>query len=262
MGAGLHGLMAYGCGIVPKYMDITLRRVRQSGRRDVGNAPDGQAHLGLTANHSLPLTPFSSRNIPFSGRFRYGAARFAKTFAGTPGTPGGRAHRHSFSGCRRKETTAYGLERRLDFSGHSGVAPRERPCRATSWTPATYPPQGHRAPRAPLSSTGRRLQGPGEPHPLPAEMLFASPLQAPFSGHIFPGFSPRFCDQMKQVIARWNPAPIPELPGSSRNFPHRGLRRTAPTAKYKLSFSVSRMFSPLPPHPPHLSATESSFKAV
>ena len=43
-----------------------------------------------------------------------------------------------------------------------------RPYRATSWTPAiTYPLPGHRAPCAPLSSTGRRLQGPGEPHSSP-----------------------------------------------------------------------------------------------
>ena len=43
-----------------------------------------------------------------------------------------------------------------------------RPYRATSWTPAiTYPLPGHRAPCTPLSSTGRRLQGPGEPHSSP-----------------------------------------------------------------------------------------------
>ena len=120
------------------------------------------------------------------------------------------------------------------------------------------PPQGHRASCAPLSSTGRRLRGPGEPRHPPAEMLFASPLQAPFPGHISPGFSPRFCDQTEQVIARWSPAPIPELPGTSRNFPHRGLRRTAPTARFKLLFSVSGMFPLHPRLSPSCPETRSS----
>ena len=55
------------------------------------------------------------------------------------------------SGCRRGEITAYGLEKRLDFAGHSGVAPRERPCREASWTPANLSPAGtSRTVRAPF----------------------------------------------------------------------------------------------------------------
>ena len=97
------------------------------------------------------------------------------------------------------------------------------------------------APRArPFRARGAVCRGRASPIPLSAEMLFASPLQPPFSGHISPGFSPRFCGQMKQVIARWNPAPIPGLPGTSRIFPEYGFSPDRPHRQTVRQISTGR----------------------
>ena len=45
---------------------------------------------------------------------------------------------------------------------------------------------------------------------------------------------------MKQVIARWNPAPIPELPGTSRIFPEYGFSPDRPLRQTVRQISTGR----------------------